>query len=393
MNLTPTALRYLSSLHVLPKLLSRGANVSNIDIISLSSASRLASISLSKPEYRFQGLRIKRQDLTDGMIETLHERGRGRGSVVWGKKVVEVKDVEEEGTVEVVFADGETARGDLAVGCDGIHSPTRLSYVEPQRKEEYTGICVGYGFLPSETVKSELPFKDTALFSSQAGSLIASYCTAEHDTLFLAGVMKVPEQEGREGWRVKGEDREEVKRDTLRRFGPYIVQERVRCVREMLEGVEEVCLYPVSVLPQGGRWAKGRVLLLGDAAHAMPPQGESTGFCIEDAVLFAHVLERRGPGSAARARTANGAGGKEGGHQDEGGRKEMDIEELCRYFEELRKPRMEEAVKESLYRFKGAHGGGWFAFKIQELLTPWILWWVQKKRDEEFCADVRTMDV
>ena len=32
----------------------------------------------------------------------------------------------------------------------------------------------------------------------------------------------------------------------------------------------------------------------------MPPQGESTGVCIEDAVLFAHVLSRRETRSVAQ---------------------------------------------------------------------------------------------
>lgn len=53
----------------------------------------------------------------------------------------------------------------------------------------------------------------------------------------------------------------------------------------------------------GGRWVEGRVVLLGDAAHAMPPDmGQGSALAIEDALVLARHLAGGGdPGAALRA--------------------------------------------------------------------------------------------
>ncbi|KAL2024983.1 hypothetical protein VTK56DRAFT_3682 [Thermocarpiscus australiensis] len=57
-----------------------------------------------------------------------------------------------------------------------------------------------------------------------------------------------------------------------------------------LATVRGVGVFPVYMLLHGGVWSTGRTLLLGDAARAMPPQGESTGVAIEGAMVLAHVF-------------------------------------------------------------------------------------------------------
>lgn len=49
-----------------------------------------------------------------------------------------LKSIEEEdGVVSAYFNDGETLQGDLLVGCDGIHSPTRAYVVGSDIKPEF----------------------------------------------------------------------------------------------------------------------------------------------------------------------------------------------------------------------------------------------------------------
>jgi salicylate hydroxylase len=58
-------------------------------------------------------------------------------------------------------------------------------------------------------------------------------------------------------------------------------------------------------LPRLPRWSRGRVTLLGDAAHApLPHQGQGAGLAIEDAYALGALLAKSGPndyGSAFRA--------------------------------------------------------------------------------------------
>lgn len=45
-------------------------------------------------------------------------------------------------------------------------------------------------------------------------------------------------------------------------------------------------------LPLGGKWSKGRWLLLGDAAHAMQPHaGQGVSMALEDAFLLSRLLQ------------------------------------------------------------------------------------------------------
>ena len=57
--------------------------------------------------------------------------------------------------------------------------------------------------------------------------------------------------------------------------------------------------------PPLGRWSKGRVTLIGDAAHALVPHhGQGANQSIEDAVVLAAQLAKAGPGHWREAQEA-----------------------------------------------------------------------------------------
>src|ERR1700740_1409443 len=57
--------------------------------------------------------------------------------------------------------------------------------------------------------------------------------------------------------------------------------------------------------PPLGRWSKGRVTLIGDAAHALVPHhGQGANQSIEDAVVLAAQLAKAGPGHWRAAQEA-----------------------------------------------------------------------------------------
>ena len=64
-------------------------------------------------------------------------------------------------------------------------------------------------------------------------------------------------------------------------------------VREMVEAVPQSPRWGLFSLPPLTRWSKGRVVLLGDAAHAMlPHHGQGANQTIEDAAVLADCLRR-----------------------------------------------------------------------------------------------------
>ena len=76
--------------------------------------------------------------------------------------------------------------------------------------------------------------------------------------------MEVVEVSSKEGWRAKGVDQDEVRKDIKTRL-----RGAMSIVDELIEDVGDWFLYPVYRISPKGSWATEKVMLLGDAAHAV----------------------------------------------------------------------------------------------------------------------------
>ena len=81
-------------------------------------------------------MRVKRTDLVNMLLEKFKEGSGIR--VEWGKRVVSVQ--EDENGVRVSLQDGTIDTSDLLLGCDGIRSAVRTTYVDPAAVPLYSGI-------------------------------------------------------------------------------------------------------------------------------------------------------------------------------------------------------------------------------------------------------------
>lgn len=264
-NLTPNALRYLDHLGVLARLRGYGCEVNALELFSTRTGHKVGTISYENvSRLGYKALRVLRADLLRALLEELAEVGV---KVEYGKKLVTV--TETEPLVEAAFDDGTRATGDLLLGCDGTHSATRTSCVEPTRKPVYLGVATAHGLLKTSAVTEKIHFRDSAINTSQRGWLLTSYCDADKESIFFAMVMNTKEQAFPEGWRVRGTDQVATRLEILAK----ISDSQIPCLKEMVDKVEDLSFYPMYRLAPNGRWSSGRVMLLGDAAHAVkkPP--------------------------------------------------------------------------------------------------------------------------
>lgn len=369
LNLTPNALRILDHLGVLDVIRQKqyGATIGTIQLFDLYIAGSLGSINFNgrdgnghgKPPFR--ALRIMRGELLDALLETAAKYQNI--AIKYGQKATTI--VESPETVTITFEGDKTVTADVLLGCDGIHSAVRTLLLDPTREPVYSGIAVAFAFSPiNPQDASKLFFDDTTVVTSRHGSFMASFCNAARDFLYIGGIMEKANVDSREGWKAKGDDQTRVKQDIEERFSGSQIKE----LDQLIENAGDWYLYPVYKLPPGGTWAgkHSRVMLLGDAAHAMPPQGESTGIALEDTVMFARLM---------------------------GLYPKYTLPELFTRYEELRRSDIDAAYKEANFRWETVKDSGWLAHKVKSMMVPWFLWFTETKRARAFELDCYDIDL
>ncbi|KAF2702929.1 FAD/NAD(P)-binding domain-containing protein [Pleomassaria siparia CBS 279.74] len=375
-NLTPNALRLLSALGALDEIRARdfGKECQAVEVFDLYSGVKVAESSfrgndgkgLGEPP--FTALRITRGEALEGVLAAIAKCANIR--LVCGKKTTDIK--EDARGVDIVFEDGDSASGDILIGCDGIHSVARLKHVEPERKAVYSGICNAFGFAARRRLASgeyeAVHFDTSGMNFGQRGILLTSFHNSARDSIYVGALMQVPDIESRDGWKAAGADAEKTRCDLRQRYKGAALP----LIEHLLDDVRDLYLWPVFTLSKGGKWATDRVVLIGDSAHAMPPQGESTGIVFEDGVLFARCLAR---------------------WMEKGVGERGEVKEAFNAYERLRRDRIDIAFDESQSVVKTVQDAGWLGHMIKMRVVPWYLWWTRGYREKHFVEDVTTCEL
>ena len=179
---------------------------------------------------------------------------------------------QDERGVSAYFADGKVARGDLLVAADGLHSTIR-SQLFGAMKPRYAGYTCWRGV--AHTTRTDIEtwaWGKDAQFGITPMSNKRAYWFAQRDA--PEGACEKP----------VGRKREVL--DLFRNWHPPIP--------EIIEATEEISLLRNDVYegPMLSHWSRGRVTLLGDAAHTMTPNlGQGACIAIEDAIALADCLK------------------------------------------------------------------------------------------------------
>ncbi|KAL2797332.1 hypothetical protein BJX66DRAFT_348946 [Aspergillus keveii] len=361
-NLTPKALRCLDKLGVLAKLreMKAGCPVDAIQLFSMRSGAEIATIDYNGPEGTgfagYKGWRVMRCELLKALVDVA--AGSRGVEIQFGKRLTSIREMGQE--VRVEFADGTSAVGDAVLGCDGIHSAVRSLLVEPDRQPYYSGIANAYGFVKSEHVHrggADTPFfNDSALIMSRYGSTLTTFCDYDRSLIYVVLLIQMAEAKSRGGWKSAAEDQEAIRNEGLRRTSSSAIPG----LENMMAQVDEWTLYPVYLLPPNGVWHTNRVLLLGDAAHAMPPKGESIGHALEDAIKISSILSHYGLES---------------------------VDEAFAFYERLQRKKIEDAFRVSSTGWVSNHDIGAIGARIMEWITPLYLWWTRGAMERDFLDD------
>jgi len=187
--------------------------------------------------------------------------------------------VEERGAAaELRFADGSNATADLVVGADGVHSVIR-PHVAGEVRGRFSG-TVGYrGLVPVEAMPS-LPDPTPLQFWAGPRRHLLHYAIDGGRTVNFLAVVRAPEWTA-DTWMEECEVSDA--RDAYEGWHP--------AVTEMVGATDVGARWALFDLAPLERWHTERVVLTGDAAHAMVPhQGQGANQTIEDAIALADCL-------------------------------------------------------------------------------------------------------
>ncbi|MFL1379360.1 FAD-dependent oxidoreductase [Nocardiopsis protaetiae] len=223
------------------------------------------------------GAHLRTRTITRGRLQTVLAEAAARAGVpvTYGKRLVSHTDHGDH--VTVAFADGGTARGDVLIGADGIHSPVRRALDPAAPAPAYTGLLNLGGSLPAGLLPATPEGTTRMVFGRRA---FLGHQTGGDTTLWFVNLPH-PDPAPAEpagGWQ----------RYVLDRFAGDDPAIAAALAHADPAAFTPMGIHDIASLP---RWSRGRVSLLGDAAHAMAPSsGQGASQALEDALVLASCL-------------------------------------------------------------------------------------------------------
>ncbi len=245
-----------------------GNVISNMDTRPLSS------------KYGINNFVIHRADLHEVLQQRLQP-----GTLVLGKRAASIKQQEKQ--VEIKFEDGTQAAADLLIAADGINSAIRQQLL-PHSQPRYAGYTCWRGVVENPGVEiNQMISAETWAPQGRVG-----IAPLQGNGIYWYACINAPQNS-----------------DKMRQMTPAALAAHFSDLPAAVPAIigatppTQLIWNDIADLKPLKQFAYGRVLLLGDAAHATSPNmGQGACQAIEDAVVLGQCLQQAASIKAALAK-------------------------------------------------------------------------------------------
>jgi salicylate hydroxylase len=270
--LTPNSVRQLERAGLGPAVEKWGARVGPGSRYFRHDGSPIAPVQVTDSSGWNATFGMHRADLVELLADALPDNVVHTGHRCTGFE-------QRDDVARVTFSNGAVAEADVIVAADGIHSELR-PYVFPPSNPVFSGSVAYRGVLPLERIP-DWPTDAWLMWLGKAKHFL-TFPVRAGQLINYVGFVPADEQM-KESWSSPGDP------DVLRQeFAGWDL--RIETLLKQVKMTFRWALYDREPLPT---WTRGRLTLLGDAAHPMLPHlGQGANQSIEDGMALATILAR-----------------------------------------------------------------------------------------------------
>ncbi len=271
--LSANALKALKAISLYDAVIEKGNILEKFSILDQngSTLTKTNHLSLSKKFGHLSGISLHRTELQQALLSEIF-----RLKIRTGKRCKSIVQTGEY--VEAEFEDGEKERADLLLGCDGIHSAVRQA-IFPATELRYSGYTCWRGVTSHRPAGRETSFASESWGRGKRFGIVP----LTNNRVYWFACLNSPNQKDPAMSAMQPQDLQEI-------YAGFH-----QPVHEIIKSTppEALLWNDITDLKPIPSFSSGRVVLLGDAAHATTPNmGQGACQALEDAAVLGSLLQK-----------------------------------------------------------------------------------------------------
>ncbi|NMN38097.1 FAD-dependent oxidoreductase [Pedobacter sp. SG918] len=228
-----------------------------------------------KQQYGVETIQLKRANLNKYARKAAIDAGI---TIKYNKKFVSYD--ETDGQVTARFVDGTTATGDIMIGCDGMFSEVRNQLFPEASVVEYTKLISTGGYAKIPELSKPL---DSIRMTFGERGFFAYSVSDKGEVWWFNNYFRAAQPKP-----------QEIEKTLKTEIQDHLIEVHKNddpLFSKIIKNSHEIIAYPIYDVPKLSHWYKGRICLIGDAAHGISPHiGQGASLALEDTGVIADLL-------------------------------------------------------------------------------------------------------